>query len=197
MGIQVDSPLQRQWTILDRSGSILRITATVLGACCSSNRAVKTSAPTRILSMPNTNRPTISTHVLDTTRGEPAAGVTVTLWRLDGTQSVSQGSRETDADGRIGELADKVKAQSAVAFREQGYDRDTTPPEVFLRLVSLNEEYEQKFGFRFVVFVNRRSKEAIVPILEARLRGTRDEERRTALREILAIAEDRLKRGDQ
>ena len=53
---------------------------------------------------------------------------------------------------------------------------------------------EQKFGFRFVVFVNRRSKEAIVPMLEARLRGSRDEERRTALREILAIAEDRLKR---
>ncbi len=102
-----------------------------------------------------------------------------------------------NAHPRIGERPDKVKAQSAVAFREQGYDRDTTPPEVFLRLASLNDEYEQKFGFRFVVFVNRRSKEAIVPILEARLRGTRDEERRTALREILAIAEDRLKRGDQ
>jgi len=51
--------------------------------------------------MPNTNRPTISTHVLDTTRGEPAAGVAVTLWRLDGKEHVSQGTRETDADGRI------------------------------------------------------------------------------------------------
>ena len=55
--------------------------------------------------MPNTNRPTISTHVLDTTRGEPAAGVTVTLWRLDGKEHVSQGTCETDADGRIGDLA--------------------------------------------------------------------------------------------
>jgi len=54
--------------------------------------------------MPNTNRPTISTHVLDTTRGEPAAGVAVTLWRLDGNGHVSQGTRETDADGRIGDL---------------------------------------------------------------------------------------------
>lgn len=90
---------------------------------------------------------------------------------------------------RIGERPDKV---SAASFKEQGYDRDTTPPEVLLKLASLNEEYEQKFGFRFVVFVNRRSKEAIVPVLEARLRGTRDDERRTALREILAIAEDRL-----
>lgn len=99
-----------------------------------------------------------------------------------------------NAHPRIGERPERVKAQSAASFTEQGYDRDTTPPEVFLRLASLNEEYERKFGFRFVVFVNRRSKEAIVPLLEARLRGSRDEERRTALREIVAIAEDRLKR---
>ena len=56
--------------------------------------------------MPNTNRPTISTHVLDTTRGEPAAGVAVTLWRLDGKEQVAQGTRETDADGRIAALGD-------------------------------------------------------------------------------------------
>jgi len=98
-----------------------------------------------------------------------------------------------NAHPRIGERPDKV---SAASFREQGYDRDTTPSEVFRRLATLNEEYEQKFGFRFVVFVNRRSKEAIVPVLEARLRGTRAEERRTALHEILAIAEDRLKREE-
>lgn len=96
-----------------------------------------------------------------------------------------------NAHPRIGE---RRAALSPASFAEQGYDRDTTPPEVFRRLATLNEEYEQKFGFRFVVFVNRRSKEAIVPVLEARLRGTRDAERRTALREILAIAEDRLKR---
>lgn len=98
-----------------------------------------------------------------------------------------------NAHPRIGERSDKM---SGLSFKEQGYDRDTTPPEVLRRLATLNEEYEQKFGFRFVVFVNRRSKGAIVPVLEARLRGTRDEERRTALREILAIAEDRLKRGE-
>ena len=98
-----------------------------------------------------------------------------------------------NAHPRIGERPDKV---SPASFKEQGYDRDTTPPEVFLRLASLNAEYEQKFGFRFVVFVDRRSKEAIVPLLEARLRGSRDDERRTALREILAIAEDRLNRGE-
>jgi len=99
-----------------------------------------------------------------------------------------------NAHPRIGERPEKL---SPASFMEQGYDGDQTPPEVLLRLAQLNEEYEQKFGFRFVVFVNRRSKEAIVPILEARLRGTREEERRTALREILAIAEDRLKREER
>ena len=96
-----------------------------------------------------------------------------------------------NAHPRIGENPANVSPDS---FAEQGYDRDTTPPEVLLRLARLNEEYEQKFGFRFVVFVNRRPKQAIVPVLEARLRGTRDEERRAALRELLAIAADRLRR---
>jgi 5-hydroxyisourate hydrolase len=65
--------------------------------------------------MPNTNRPTISTHVLDTTRGEPAAGVAVTLWRLEGKEHVAQGTRETDADGRIAALGDD--ALTAGAYR--------------------------------------------------------------------------------
>ena len=95
-----------------------------------------------------------------------------------------------NAHPRIGERPDQL---SAASLAEQGYDE---PPEVMLRLAVLNEEYEQKFGFRFVVFVNRRPKQAIVPVLEARLRSTRDEERRTALREILAIAEDRLTRRE-
>jgi 2-oxo-4-hydroxy-4-carboxy--5-ureidoimidazoline (OHCU) decarboxylase len=97
-----------------------------------------------------------------------------------------------NAHPRIGEAPERVRAQSALSFTEQGYDRDNTPPDVLLRLAHLNEEYEQKFGFRFVVFVNRRSKEALIPVLEARLRGSRDEERKTALDAILAIAEARL-----
>jgi 2-oxo-4-hydroxy-4-carboxy--5-ureidoimidazoline (OHCU) decarboxylase len=95
-----------------------------------------------------------------------------------------------NAHPRIGENPRKISASS---YREQGYDGDTTPPDVLLKLAALNEEYEQKFGFRFVIFVDRRSQQAIVPILEARLRGNRDAELRTALSEMLAIAADRLK----
>jgi 5-hydroxyisourate hydrolase len=42
----------------------------------------------------------LSTHVLDVERGQPASGVRVELWRDD---LVTVG--ETDADGRIAELA--------------------------------------------------------------------------------------------
>ncbi len=98
-----------------------------------------------------------------------------------------------NAHPRIGERAERVQAQSALSFKEQGYDRDDTPSDALARLARLNDEYERKFGFRFVVFVNGRPKAAIVPVLEARLQRSPDVERATAMEEILAIAEDRLK----
>ena len=47
----------------------------------------------------------ISTHVLDTSRGGPAAGVAVTLFRRDGGERVMVGSGTTGEDGRIASLA--------------------------------------------------------------------------------------------
>jgi 5-hydroxyisourate hydrolase len=44
---------------------------------------------------------TVSTHVLDTEHGRPASGVRVELFRGEALV----GSAETDADGRIGDLA--------------------------------------------------------------------------------------------
>ena len=49
--------------------------------------------------------PTISTHVLDVERGQPAAGVSVSLWRVDGGQR-RVGAGTTDDDGRIRRLLD-------------------------------------------------------------------------------------------
>jgi 5-hydroxyisourate hydrolase len=43
---------------------------------------------------------TISTHVLDTARGVPAAGIPVTLARIDGTSRSAIGKRTTNTDGR-------------------------------------------------------------------------------------------------
>ena len=102
-----------------------------------------------------------------------------------------------NAHPRIGEPPARVRAQSELSYREQGYDRDTTAPETLERLRALNAQYERRFGFRFVVFVNRRPKAALIPVLEARLRRSRAEELATALAEILAVAEDRLRRSEE
>jgi 5-hydroxyisourate hydrolase len=54
----------------------------------------------------------ISTHVLDTGKGVPAAGIRVELFR--GEELVAEG--ETDADGRIPDLADVEPGRYRLVF---------------------------------------------------------------------------------
>ena len=75
---------------------------------------------------------------------------------------------------------------------EQGAEAE---PAVAAELARLNEAYEEKFGFRFVVFVNRRPKAEILEVLRERLERPREEELETALSELVAIARDRWERG--
>jgi 2-oxo-4-hydroxy-4-carboxy-5-ureidoimidazoline decarboxylase len=77
---------------------------------------------------------------------------------------------------------------SARSAAEQGGDAD---PAILTELAYQNQIYEEKFGFRFVVFVNRRPKAEILDVLRERLQRTREEELDTALAELVAIAEDR------
>ena len=89
-----------------------------------------------------------------------------------------------DAHPAIGTKAG-LSARSAA---EQGTDE---APE----LDELNRAYEEKFGFRFVVFVDGRPKREIVPILRERLGRPREEELATALDQLVSIAEDRWRRS--
>ena len=86
------------------------------------------------------------------------------------------------------------KPTSAHSAREQGTDDD---PEVLAELAGLNRAYEEKFGFRFVVFVNRRPRREIVPVLRERLERTRAEELDTAVDELVQIALDRYQRSNE
>ena len=88
-----------------------------------------------------------------------------------------------NAHPRIGGDLASLSAQS---LKEQGSD---SVPE----LARLNDEYEGRFGFRFVVFVNRRPKSEIVTVLEQRLRNNREQEMAAGLSAIVDIAEDRLR----
>jgi len=64
-------------------------------------------------------------------------------------------------------------------------------PEVLAELARLNEEYERRFGFSFVVFVNGRTRAELLPVLRERLARTRDEELETGLRALCEIAKAR------
>jgi 2-oxo-4-hydroxy-4-carboxy--5-ureidoimidazoline (OHCU) decarboxylase len=89
-----------------------------------------------------------------------------------------------DAHPAIG--ASKLSARSAA---EQG--ASVIPPE----LLELNRAYEESFGFRFVVFVDRRPKSELVPVIRERLGRTREQELATALDELVSIALDRWQGG--
>jgi 2-oxo-4-hydroxy-4-carboxy--5-ureidoimidazoline (OHCU) decarboxylase len=93
-----------------------------------------------------------------------------------------------DAHPAIGQRGG-VSARSAA---EQGADAD---PAVLAELDRLNRAYEERHGFRFVVFVDRRPKAEILDVLRERLDRPTEEELETALGELVAIAVDRWTRG--
>ena len=103
---------------------------------------------------------------------------------------------EVAAEG-AGELSDEEKAEALAAHPRIG---EPSPEQrgggeaVLAELERLNRAYEERFGFRFVVFVDRRPRSAIVPILRERLRRTREQELDTAVQELVAIARDRWTR---
>ena len=86
---------------------------------------------------------------------------------------------------RIGErrLGGRSAAEQGKPTRED--------PEGLAELAELNAAYEERFGFRFVVFVNRRPRAELVPVLRERLERTRAEELETGCDELVAIAVDR------
>jgi 2-oxo-4-hydroxy-4-carboxy--5-ureidoimidazoline (OHCU) decarboxylase len=87
-----------------------------------------------------------------------------------------------NAHPRIGEDPARL---SRLSLAEQGADR---LPE----LDRLNAEYESRFGFRFVIFVNGRSKNEIAGVLKRRLGNERNQELETGLRAVVDIAAARL-----
>jgi 2-oxo-4-hydroxy-4-carboxy--5-ureidoimidazoline (OHCU) decarboxylase len=105
-----------------------------------------------------------------------------------GSLSEEEKLEALDAHPAIGARAG-LSARSAA---EQGEDAD---PEVLAELARLNREYEERFGFRFVVFVNRRPKAEILDVLRERIGRPREQELDTAVGELVAIAEDRWRRS--
>jgi 2-oxo-4-hydroxy-4-carboxy--5-ureidoimidazoline (OHCU) decarboxylase len=105
------------------------------------------------------------------------------------------------ADDVLAELTDQEKREALNAHPAIGARRLSERsaaeqgggghPAVLTELAYLNQVYEEKFGFRFVVFVNGRPKSEVLKVLQERLEQSREEELETGLRELVAIARDR------
>ena len=110
-----------------------------------------------------------------------------------------------NADAVLADMSEEEKVEALAAHpaigqttglsrrsaAEQGSEDD---PCLVMDFAALSLRYERKFGFRFVVFVNRRPKTEILDVLHERMRRTRDEELDTGCRELVAIARDRWTR---
>ena len=91
--------------------------------------------------------------------------------------------------------ADQVAALAThPRIGEPSQEQRGAEPEVLAELARLNDEYERRFGFEFVVFVNGRTRAELLPVLRERLERTRAEELETGLRALCDIARDRWTR---
>lgn len=90
-------------------------------------------------------RPTISTHVLDTEAGGPAAGVHVTLYKLgeDG-RAIRLTQALTDDDGRVRDLLDRPMAPGdyRLEFALAGPTTPEAPDDRFFRRLSVDLRIE-------------------------------------------------------
>jgi 2-oxo-4-hydroxy-4-carboxy--5-ureidoimidazoline (OHCU) decarboxylase len=88
--------------------------------------------------------------------------------------------------------ADQVAALAThPRIGEPSEEQRGAEPEVLAELARLNDAYEKRFGFEFVVFVNGRTRAELLPVLRERLERDRADELATGLRELCAIARNR------
>jgi 2-oxo-4-hydroxy-4-carboxy--5-ureidoimidazoline (OHCU) decarboxylase len=118
------------------------------------------------------------------------------------TRFVERLAEMDDPLGRAREVARSLsedeQAEALAAhprIGERSPEQHGDDPAVLAELAELNREYETKFGFRFVVFVNGRSRAEILPVLRERLGNTREQELDTGLSELVAIAEARWRQS--
>jgi 2-oxo-4-hydroxy-4-carboxy-5-ureidoimidazoline decarboxylase len=90
------------------------------------------------------------------------------------------------------DLGSKAKMAGASIKEQTGAGLDQLTPSEYERFQALNQQYQAKFGFPFVIAVKDHTKISILDAFEQRLEHSIDLERAQALTEIVRIAEFRL-----
>jgi 2-oxo-4-hydroxy-4-carboxy--5-ureidoimidazoline (OHCU) decarboxylase len=152
--------------------------------------------------------------------GAPPASVSAMSFREQGYgSSEAQGARTVDADdaapvavaaqvaeaddvaqaadaAQVAEADDVAQAADAAQVAEaddvaQAADAAESAGRVAAELERLNQAYEARFGFRYCVFVNGRSRAELIPGMVAALEADRAAEIERAIGDIVAIAQAR------
>jgi OHCU decarboxylase len=90
------------------------------------------------------------------------------------------------------DLGTRAKVSESSAGEQAGAGLDKLSQEEYDRLLRLNTDYKEKFGFPFLYAVKGSRKAAILEALARRLESTPDEEFAEALRQVYRIARFRL-----
>ena len=90
------------------------------------------------------------------------------------------------------DLGNKAKMSESSVKEQAGVKLDQLSPEDFERFQSLNNAYENRFGFPFIVAVRNQTKDSILEAFEHRLKNSVDREKAQSLAEIAQIARFRL-----
>jgi 2-oxo-4-hydroxy-4-carboxy-5-ureidoimidazoline decarboxylase len=90
------------------------------------------------------------------------------------------------------DLAGKAKLTAASTGEQAGAGLDQLTSDELSRFQALNTTYRTRFGFPFVLAVRGADKHTILASFETRLSGTPEEERLTALAQVLRIVRFRL-----
>jgi len=91
-----------------------------------------------------------------------------------------------------GKAAVRQQLTAASLSEQQGAGLDQCTPEQFARLTALNDAYQQRFGFPFILAVRGHSRDSIIAAMAARIDNPPEHEHDQALRQIARIARFRL-----
>lgn len=95
--------------------------------------------------------------------------------------------------GDVSSLRERYSSTRSVAENEQGGMQGASE-DTIQKLARLNAEYENKFGFIFIVFATGKTAEQMLAILETRVRNSREEELRNAAAEQNKITKLRMEK---
>lgn len=91
-----------------------------------------------------------------------------------------------------GKAAVRGELTDASTREQRGAGLDQCTPEEFARITRLNDDYQRRFGFPFILAVRGHTRQSIIDTMAARIARTHDEEIAEALRQIERIAAFRL-----